>query len=103
MVLTGSIFMLVGTFVTSLATKYWHLFLAQGLCIGVEQGLMWLPSVTVISTYFAKKRVFAVTTAATGTSTGGMIFPVMIQHLILKIGAFIYLDRVPVLRADVPS
>ncbi|KAF7589452.1 hypothetical protein BBP40_004289 [Aspergillus hancockii] len=86
MVLTGSIFMLVGTFMTSLATKYWQLFLAQGLCIGIGQGLMWLPSVTVISTYFVKKRVLAVTTAATGTSTGGMIFPAIIQHLTPRIG-----------------
>ncbi|GAB1197156.1 hypothetical protein APSETT444_006447 [Aspergillus pseudonomiae] len=86
MILAGSIFMLVGTFMTSLATTYWQLFLAQGVCIGIGQGLMWLPSVTVISTYFARKRVFAVTTAATGTSTGGMIFPAVIQYLTPKIG-----------------
>ncbi|OOG01098.1 hypothetical protein ASPCADRAFT_857 [Aspergillus carbonarius ITEM 5010] len=64
----------------SLASQYWQIFLAQGLCIGLGQGLMWLPSVTVISTYFARNRVFAVTAAATGTSTGGMIFPAMIQY-----------------------
>jgi hypothetical protein len=42
--------------------------------------------VTLISTYFMPLRVFAVTTAATGTSTGGIIFPAMIQYLIPKIG-----------------
>ncbi|RAL00357.1 MFS general substrate transporter [Aspergillus ibericus CBS 121593] len=80
-VLAGSILILLGTFVISLASQYWQIFLAQGLCIGLGQGLIWLPSVTVISTYFARNRVFAVTAAATGTSTGGMVFPAMIQYL----------------------
>ncbi|OQE20978.1 hypothetical protein PENFLA_c015G02534 [Penicillium flavigenum] len=84
----GAFFLLLGTFMTSLATDYWQIFLAQGLCIGIGQGLMWLPSVTLISTYFARHRVFAVTTAATGTSTGGIIFPAMIQYLTPQIGFF---------------
>ena len=85
-VLAGSILILLGTFMISLASQYWQIFLAQGLCIGLGQGLMWLPSVTVISTYFARNRVFAVTAAATGTSTGGMIFPAMIQYPTPQIG-----------------
>lgn len=42
---------------------------------------MWLPSVTLISTYFVRRRVFTVMTAVTGTSTGGVIFPAMIKYL----------------------
>lgn len=87
----GSVLVLLGTFMTSLATTYWEIFLAQGLCIGIGQGLMWLPSVTLISTYFVRLRVFAVTAAATGTSTGGIIFPAMIQYLAPKIGDLIYI------------
>lgn len=85
-VLLGSIIVLIGTFTTSLATEYWQTFLAQGVCIGVGLGLIWLPSITLISHYFVRKRVLALTTAATGTSTGGMIFPAMIQYLTPKIG-----------------
>ena len=85
-VAAGAVLLVLGTFMTSLATEYWQIFLAQGLCIGLGQGLMWLPSVTLTSTYFIRLRVFAVTTAATGTSTGGIIFPAMIQYLIPKIG-----------------
>ncbi|KAI1860044.1 uncharacterized protein JN550_011728 [Neoarthrinium moseri] len=65
-VAAGAVLIVVGTFTTSLAAEYWHIFLAQGLCIGVGQGLMWLPSVTLLSTYFVRKRVLAVTAAATG-------------------------------------
>ncbi|KAI5460993.1 MFS monocarboxylate transporter [Mariannaea sp. PMI_226] len=85
-VAAGAVLLVLGTFMTSLATEYWQIFLAQGLCVGIGQGLMWLPSVTIISTYFVRRRVFAVTAAATGTSTGGIIFPAMVQHLIPKIG-----------------
>ncbi|KAL6232196.1 hypothetical protein BDW75DRAFT_232972 [Aspergillus navahoensis] len=85
-VAVGAALLVLGTFMTSLATEYWQIFLAQGLCIGLGQGLMRLPSVTLISTYFMRLRVFAVTTAATGTSTGGIIFPAMIQYLIPKLG-----------------
>lgn len=82
----GGVLLVLGTFMTSLATEYWEIFLAQGLCTGIGQGLMWLPSVTLISTYFVRRRVFAVTAAATGTNTGGIIFPAMIQYLTPKIG-----------------
>ncbi|KAJ5901791.1 hypothetical protein N7495_002319 [Penicillium taxi] len=82
----GAVLLILGTFMTSLATEYWQIFLAQGLCIGIGQGLMWLPSVTLISTYFVRLRVLAVTAAATGTSTGGIIFPAMIQYLTKRIG-----------------
>jgi hypothetical protein len=45
--------------------------------------------VMLISTYFMRLRVFAVTTVAMGMSTGGIIFPVMIQYLISKISQLI--------------
>lgn len=82
----GGLLLVIGTFMTSLAVEYWQIFLAQGLCIGIGQGLMWLPTVTLISTYFVRYRVFALTAAATGTSTGGIVFPAMIQYLTPKIG-----------------
>ncbi|KAG6012333.1 hypothetical protein E4U43_007841 [Claviceps pusilla] len=85
-VTAGAVLLVLGTFMTSLATEYWQIFLAQGLCVGVGQGLMWLPSVTIISTYFMRRRVFAVTAAATGTSTGGIAFSAMVQRLIPRIG-----------------
>ena len=86
LVFIGSLLLVVGTFMTSLATTYWQIFLAQGLCVGVSFGAIWLPSIAIISTYFSRNRTLAVTCAAAGSSTGGMIFPAMIQYLIPKIG-----------------
>ncbi|KAI9035768.1 MFS monocarboxylate transporter [Aspergillus affinis] len=86
LILVGSFLIVLGTFMTSVATVYWQIFLAQGVCVGIGMGLIWLPGVTLISTYFVRKRVFAVAVAASGTSTAGMIFPAIIQTLIPKIG-----------------
>jgi MFS family permease len=85
-VLCGSILLVLGTFMTSLCTQYWQVFLAQGVCVGLGLGMTWLPSVTLIATYFKRKRVLAVTISAAGASTGSMIFPAIIQYLTPNVG-----------------
>jgi MFS family permease len=82
----GCFFQLLGLFMTSLATKYWQLFLAQGVCIGVGNGLQFCPTMSLISTYFSKKRALAMGVAATGSATGGLVYPVIVQQLLPKVG-----------------
>lgn len=86
MVIAGSIFHLLGVFMTSISTKYWQLLLAQGVCGGLGNGLVFCPALAVLSTYFTKKRSFAIAIAASGSSTGGLIYPVIVQQLLPKIG-----------------
>jgi hypothetical protein len=85
-VIAGSVLQLLGAFMTSLSTKYWQLVLAQGLCIGMGNGLVFCPALAVLSTYFTKKRSFAIGIAASGSSTGGLVYPVIFQQLLPKIG-----------------
>ncbi|KAI9835733.1 MAG: hypothetical protein M1819_001911 [Sarea resinae] len=82
----GCFFQLLGMFMTSLATSYWEVFLAQGVCCGIGHGLVWTPTVSLISTYFARKRAVAVTVVLAGSSTGGIIFPLVAQQLFPKVG-----------------
>ena len=84
--LVGSIFQLIGVFMTSLSTKYWQLFLAQGICTGLGNGLVFCPSLSLLSTYFSKKRSLAIGIGASGSATGGLVFPVIVQQLLPKIG-----------------
>lgn len=84
--LLGSVFQLVGVFMTSLSTKYWQLFLAQGLCTGLGNGLIFCPALSLLSTYFSKKRSLAIGIAASGSATGGLVYPVIVQQLLPKIG-----------------
>ncbi|ORY71806.1 major facilitator superfamily transporter [Pseudomassariella vexata] len=85
-VLAGSMLMLLGTFTTSLATEYWQIFMAQGVCTGLGLGLMWMPSISVISSYFKYRRSLALTIASAGTGTGSLVFPATVQYLVPRIG-----------------
>lgn len=82
----GSFFQLLGVFMTSLSTTYWQLFLAQGLCTGLGNGLLFCPTLSLMSTYFTKKRSLAIGIAASGSATGGLVFPAIVQQLLPKIG-----------------
>ncbi len=84
--IVGSILQLLGIFMTSLSTKYWHLFLAQGILTGLGNGLVFCPTISVASTYFSKKKSLALGLVASGTATGGLVFPVIVQQLLPKIG-----------------
>ncbi|KAI9676812.1 MAG: hypothetical protein M1817_006651 [Caeruleum heppii] len=82
----GSFLQVFGIFMTSLSTKYWHLFLAQGVCMGLGNGLMFCPSLSLLSTYFSKKRSLAIGICASGSGTGGLVYPVIVQQLLPRIG-----------------
>ncbi|KAH8908921.1 MFS general substrate transporter [Coniochaeta sp. PMI_546] len=82
----GSFMVIFGTFMTSISTQYWQIFLAQGVCTGLGLGIMFMPPLTVINSYFKRKRALALAIAATGTGIGSVIFPATIQYLIPKVG-----------------
>lgn len=82
----GLFLQLVGIFMTSLSTRYWQIFLAQGVCTGIGQGLQFPPVIGLVSTYFSSKKATALALAAAGTATGGLVFPAMIQQLLPQIG-----------------
>ncbi|KAB5576320.1 major facilitator superfamily domain-containing protein [Coniochaeta sp. 2T2.1] len=82
----GTFLVVFGTFMSSLGTKYWHFFLAQGVCVGLGCGVMFMPPLAVTSSYFSRNRTMALTCAATGTSVGSVIFPAVIQYLMPTLG-----------------
>ena len=56
-------------------------FLAQGIGLGLGGGMMYIPSVAVLSLYFKKKRALAMTLAAAGSFCGGLVNPIMLNYL----------------------
>ncbi len=55
---------------TSLVKQYYQAFLAQGVCFGIGAGMLFVPSVAVVSSYFDKYRSFSVGVAVSGSSLG---------------------------------
>lgn len=66
----GSFLVILGTMMTSLANQYYQIFLAQGICTGIGAGMMFVPSIAVVSTYFDKNRAFAIGVGTSGSSIG---------------------------------
>jgi predicted MFS family arabinose efflux permease len=85
-ILFGSILQLLGIFMASISTQYWQLVLSQGICVGLANGCIFTPGVALVSTYFSTKKSLAIGIAASGSAVGGLIFPVMVQKLLPKIG-----------------
>ena len=82
----GSFLQVLAVFTTSVSTHYWQLFLAQGICKGLGDGLVFCPTVSLVATYFSKNRVVAMACTASGGATGGIIFPLIAQQLLPRIG-----------------
>ena len=82
----GAILNLLGIFTMSFCDCYWQLLLAQGFCTGLGCGLMFCPVLSLMSTYFVRYRSLAVGLAATGSATGGLIFPAVVERLLPRIG-----------------
>lgn len=71
---------------TSLAESYWQIFLAQGICTGQGMGVMYMRAVTVVGTYFARKRTMVLAMSAAGGGTGSVVFPAIVQYLTPQVG-----------------
>ncbi|KAJ5678432.1 uncharacterized protein N7477_004065 [Penicillium maclennaniae] len=82
-----------GLMMTSLATKYWQLILAQGICVGLAAGCLFVPSVAILPQYFRRKRGLANGLAASGSSIGGVVYPIIFNQLQKQIG-FAWATRV---------
>ena len=82
----GLALQVLGIFVTSLATNYWQLLVAQGICQSIGRGLTFTPTMALVSTYFTTKRALAVCGMHSGTATGGVVFPITVRQLLDRIG-----------------
>lgn len=68
-------------FITSRWTALSQVFLAQAVGMGVGLGMTFLPSISVVSHHFKAHRALAIGIVATGASAGGIVFPIMLNHL----------------------
>lgn len=78
----GVFLQVLGVTMASLGTTYWQLFLSQGLCQGLGNGLTFVPALSVTSTYFRERRGLAVSIGAAGAALGGIVYPLLVQHLL---------------------
>lgn len=87
LLLLGCFLIVLGMATLSLATAYWHVFLSQGLCVGLGAGLIYVPSLALVITLFPPStRPWAIGCANSGGSIGGIIFTFMLGRLVPAVG-----------------
>ncbi|KAI0124000.1 major facilitator superfamily domain-containing protein [Xylariales sp. AK1849] len=86
LLILGSFGIVFGHMMLSLCHAFWQVLLAQGFCIGLGAGLLFVPSLAVLPTYFNTRIGVAVGIAASGSSFGGIIYPIVFYRLIGQIG-----------------
>ena len=72
--LAGSCMFGGGFIAASFASRIWHLYLSQGALVGLGVGFIYVPSIAVLSQWFAKKRSLANGISSAGSGIGGLIF-----------------------------
>ncbi|KAI2622996.1 monocarboxylate permease-like protein, mch4 [Hypomontagnella submonticulosa] len=86
LLITGSFLVVFGMMMLSLCTEYWQALLAQAFCVGIGAGLLFVPTVSLLPTYFSTHLGLAVGIASSGSSLGGVIYPIVLYRLIEQIG-----------------
>ncbi|RDW56991.1 hypothetical protein BP6252_13944 [Coleophoma cylindrospora] len=86
LMLVGSFMMAFSFMMLSICRTFWEALLAQGFCFGIGAGLVFVPTLAVLPTYFSKKLGLAVGIAASGSSLGGVIYPIVFYNLINSVG-----------------
>ncbi|KAF7555094.1 hypothetical protein G7Z17_g2421 [Cylindrodendrum hubeiense] len=81
LIIGGTILHVFGLIMASFAKTYYQFLLSQGVCSAIG-----VASLTSIATWFDKKRGAAMGIMATGSSVGGVIFPIMISRMIERNG-----------------
>ena len=66
----GTFLTILGMMMTSICKTYGQLLVAQGIIVGIGDGLLFLPSIVIVSQYFDKRRALATGIASMGSSIG---------------------------------
>lgn len=70
MLVAGNFLVVLGIMMLSLSTQYWQVFLSQGICMGLGAGLLYIPSLALVSIWFEKKRAIALGIVMSGIAVG---------------------------------
>ncbi|CAM1510757.1 Fc.00g082700.m01.CDS01 [Cosmosporella sp. VM-42] len=86
LILIGSFLHIFGIMMASLGTEYYQIVLAQGLCSAIGVSAIFQPSLSCVAGWFNHRRGAAFGILFTGSSIGGIVFPITLSHLIRKVG-----------------
>ncbi|KAI5196800.1 MFS monocarboxylate transporter [Aureobasidium subglaciale] len=78
----GTVGALFAIFMVSLCEEYYQIFLSQSLVFGVSSSFLVTPSLSTLTKYFRKNRALGMGIVVAGSSTGGVIWPIVLDQLL---------------------
>jgi predicted MFS family arabinose efflux permease len=84
--LAGLVFQNGGFIAASFATRIWQLHISQGVLIGCGIGFLYIPSLPILSQWFAQRRSLANGISAAGSGVGGAAFAWGTEAIIQRCG-----------------
>ncbi|GES56889.1 major facilitator superfamily domain, general substrate transporter [Aspergillus terreus] len=85
MIAAGSTLSVLGIMMLSLAHEYYAIFLSHGICMGIGFGLLYIPSIALVSRRFTRRRAVALGVSTSGAPAGGIIYTLMFEQLLPKV------------------
>ena len=82
----GTILYVGGVFALADCKALWQFILAFSVLTGLGTGILMTPLVSVIATWFNRKRAVATSIATAGGSVGGIFMPPMLRKLYTQVG-----------------
>lgn len=86
LLIVGTLLHVFGLMMASISNTYYQFLLSQGVCSAIGVACVFQPGINTVVTWFHRKRGAAYGILATGSSIGGIIFPIMITRLIKQVG-----------------
>ncbi|KAL8676390.1 MAG: hypothetical protein Q9186_007086 [Xanthomendoza sp. 1 TL-2023] len=80
--LFGVVTLATGFVSASFAITTWQLYLSHGTLVGVGVGFTYIPSIPILSQWFAKKRSLANGITSAGSGVGGIVFSLAAARMI---------------------
>ncbi|KAI1395160.1 major facilitator superfamily domain-containing protein [Hypoxylon fuscum] len=84
--LFGSVLHVFGLMMVSISKEYYQIFLAQSIASGIGTSFLFYPTIAAAGTWFKRHRALAFGIMVSGSSVGGVVLPIMVQHLIEEVG-----------------
>ncbi|KAK1146881.1 hypothetical protein N8T08_002207 [Aspergillus melleus] len=82
----GTLVHTFGLMMASISHKYYQFMLSQSVCSGLGCALIFTPAMAAPYTWFRRRKAIASGLTVAGSSIGGVVFPLMVQHLIPRVG-----------------
>ncbi|KKK14093.1 hypothetical protein P175DRAFT_0428954 [Aspergillus ochraceoroseus IBT 24754] len=82
MLLVGSFGTVFSIMMTSICHKFYQFLLAQGVLLGVSMSLLVVPMLGLVGQYIKVRRAVAMGIVISGSSLGGVLWPIIINELL---------------------